>query len=208
MLLRHSVDLRVVSAVRRRREAQRADAVEVRPAAAGAELAPLFQPFSVPSKALRCLAASRERAWRGRPAVARREAMRDASGGVVLEADGGSALQASSGAARGTGSAGGLRQRGTMRDACGVMALTAQWGRPARGAVRRRCDGAALEGCRVGLSDFRRRRSRPARAGPMAARAAAREADRGLAEEERRRPSASLYRLTGCEAVGSLLNGG
>jgi hypothetical protein len=173
MLLRHSVDLRVVSAVRRRREAQRADAVEVRPAAAtaaaGAELAPLFQSISIPSKALRCLAASRERAWRGRPAVARREAMRDASGGVVLEADGGSALQASSGAARGTGSAGGLRQRGTMRDACGVMALTAQWGRPARGAVRRRCDGAALEGCRVGLSDFRRRRSRPARAGPMAA---------------------------------------
>jgi hypothetical protein len=64
MLLRHSVDLRVVSAVRRRREAQRADAVEVRPAAAtvaaGAELAPLFQSISIPSKALRCLAASRE----------------------------------------------------------------------------------------------------------------------------------------------------
>ena len=69
-------------------------------------------------------AATREGARRGRPAAARRHAMRDAAGG--------SALQASSGSARGTGGAGGLRQRGTMRDACGVTVWQSPAGRRSR----------------------------------------------------------------------------
>jgi len=49
----------------------------------------------------------------------------------MRDAGGGSALQASSGSARGTGGAGGLRQRGTMRDACGVTV----WQSPAGRAI-------------------------------------------------------------------------